>query len=131
MLFLEFHSILYKWLVKSTSYINTLLTCTHIHAHIFTPTPTPTHTLHECTHLPTRALTNTHTQGKGTEDISHYARARLTHLDIPNIHAVRESYEALRSVCLSTVSGKWHSALESTQWLNYISVILKVRRVGG
>ena len=89
------------------------------------------HTSLPSTHTHTHTHTHTtHTQGKGTEDISHYARARLTHLDIPNIHAVRESYEALRSVCLSTVSGKWHSALESTQWLNYVSVILKVRTVG-
>ena len=82
------------------------------------------------THTHTHIHTHTHTQGKGTEDVSHYARTRLTHLDIPNIHAVRESYEALRAICLSTISSKWHSALESTQWLNYISVILKVRGCG-
>lgn len=65
-------------------------------------------------------------QGKGTEDISYYPNTRLTYLDIPNIHAVRESYEGLKSVCLSSTSDKWLSALENTQWISYISLILKV-----
>ena len=39
---------------------------------------------------------------------------------------MRDSYEALRSLCLSPASVKWLSALENTQWINYISLILKV-----
>lgn len=63
--------------------------------------------------------------GKGTEIITHYPRARLAFLDIPNIHAVRESYDALRTLCLSTTNSKWFSSLESTQWLSYVSIIVK------
>jgi hypothetical protein len=65
-------------------------------------------------------------QGKGTEIITGYPRAKLQYLAIPNIHAVRESYDSLRSLCLSMTSSKWHSSLENTQWLNYLSLILKV-----
>ncbi|KAL5475348.1 hypothetical protein EMCRGX_G025149 [Ephydatia muelleri] len=63
--------------------------------------------------------------GKGTEDVSRYAHTTLTYLDIPNIHVMRESYDALRQVCLSHSSLKWHSAIESTQWLNHLSLLLK------
>lgn len=66
-------------------------------------------------------------QGKGTEMLTGYPRSKLQYLAIPNIHAVRESYDSLRSLCLSMTSSKWHSSLENTQWLNYISLILKVR----
>ena len=71
-------------------------------------------------------LANQPLQGKGTEIITGYPRAKLQYLAIPNIHAVRESYDSLRTLCLSMTSGKWHSALENTQWLNYLSLILKV-----
>jgi len=70
-------------------------------------------------------------QGKGTENVSHYPRAKLTYLDIPTIHAVRDSYDSLRSLCLSTESSKWYSSLEGTQWLAFISLIIKVGRCWG
>lgn len=69
-------------------------------------------------------------QGKGTEDISRYSGCRLRHLDIPNIHAVRESYESLRTLVLSHTNTKWLSSLEGTQWLKYISLIVKVNMFG-
>jgi hypothetical protein len=72
------------------------------------------------------AATGNKIMGKGTEDITNYPNTKLTYLDIPNIHAVRESFESLKTLCLSSTSDKWFSALESTQWLNYISLILKV-----
>ena len=74
-------------------------------------------------------LTFLSTQGKGTEIITGYPRAKLQYLAIPNIHAVRESYDSLRSLCLSMTSSKWHSSLENTQWLNYLSLILKVSKL--
>ena len=58
--------------------------------------------------------------------MSRYAECKLMHLDIPNIHAMRESYDNLRSLALSSTNSKWLASLESTQWLNYISLILKV-----
>ena len=66
------------------------------------------------------------TQGKGTEVITGYPHAKLNYLAIPNIHAVRESYDSLKALCLSPISGKWFSSLESTHWINYLSLILKV-----
>ena len=65
-------------------------------------------------------------QGKGTEDVSRYSDCKLQHLDSPNIHHVRESYDALLQLALSSNNSKWLSALESTGWLNFISLILKV-----
>ncbi len=58
--------------------------------------------------------------------MTHYPRAKLTHLDIPNIHAVRDSYDSLRNLCLSSESSKWYSSLENTQWLGNLSLIIKV-----
>ncbi|XP_065887674.1 myotubularin-related protein 2-like isoform X2 [Dysidea avara] len=63
--------------------------------------------------------------GKGTEDISRYLDCKLVHLDIPNIHVVRESLEQLRLVCHSSANTRWLSMLESTQWLSFISLIMK------
>ena len=66
-------------------------------------------------------------QGKGTEDvINRYQGCQLLFLDIPNIHAVRDSLSRLQTVCESSAQKKWLSHLESTQWLAYISAILKV-----
>ncbi|XP_031571649.1 uncharacterized protein LOC116305818 [Actinia tenebrosa] len=64
--------------------------------------------------------------GKGTEDtVNRYQGCTLVYLDIPNIHAVRDSIERLQGVCESSSQKKWLSHLESTQWLAYIAAILK------
>ena len=66
-------------------------------------------------------------QGKGTEDtVNRYQGCQLLFLDIPNIHAVRDSLYRLQGVCESSAQKKWLSHLESTQWLAYITCILKV-----
>lgn len=65
-------------------------------------------------------------KGKGTEDtINRYQGCQLLFLDIPNIHAVRDSLYRLQGVCESSAQKKWLSHLESTQWLAYITCILK------
>lgn len=65
-------------------------------------------------------------KGKGTEDtINRYQGCQLLFLDIPNIHAVRDSLYRLQGVCESSAQKKWLSHLESTQWLAYITSILK------
>ena len=69
-------------------------------------------------------------KGKGTEHPQNYKRCRLVYLDIPNIHSVRDSMDRLHDVCLSPENNHWLSLVESTSWLNYISLILKVS-VGG
>ena len=66
-------------------------------------------------------------KGKGTEVPTNYKRCRLVYLDIPNIHAVRDSGDKLLEACLSSENEKWLSLVESTSWLNYVSLILKVR----
>ncbi|XP_048584999.1 uncharacterized protein LOC5520963 isoform X2 [Nematostella vectensis] len=64
--------------------------------------------------------------GKGTEDtLNRYQGCSLVFLDIPNIHAVRDSLDRLQAVCESSSQKKWLSHLESTQWLAYIAAILK------
>ena len=65
-------------------------------------------------------------KGKGTEDIDRYPGCKLTFLNIPNIHAVRDSLEKLQTACESSSQRKWFSQLEASQWLAYISLILKV-----
>lgn len=65
-------------------------------------------------------------KGKGTENPQNYKRCRLVYLDIPNIHAVRDSVDRLHDACLSPENNRWLSLVESTSWLNYISLILKV-----
>jgi myotubularin-related protein 1/2 len=64
-------------------------------------------------------------KGKGTEVPTNYKRCRLVYLDIPNIHAVRDSGDKLLEACLSSENEKWLSLVESTSWLNYVSLILK------
>lgn len=65
-------------------------------------------------------------KGKGTEDTTNrYQGCQLLFLDIPNIHAVRDSLYRLQGVCESSAQKKWLSHLESTQWLAYITSILK------
>lgn len=65
-------------------------------------------------------------KGKGTEDtVNRYQGCQLLFLDIPNIHAVRDSLYRLQGVCESSAQKKWLSHLESTQWLAYITCILK------
>lgn len=65
-------------------------------------------------------------KGKGTEDtVNRYQGCQLLFLDIPNIHAVRDSLYRLQGVCESSAQKKWLSHLESSQWLAYITSILK------
>ncbi|XP_062519852.1 myotubularin-related protein 2-like isoform X2 [Corticium candelabrum] len=64
-------------------------------------------------------------KGLGTENTIRYRNCRLLHLDIGNIHAMRESIDKLRSaVCERTTELRWLSTLEDTQWLKHIATIL-------
>ena len=92
-----------------------------------------------------------HAKGAGTEDIvKAYSGCQLKFLDIDNIHAIRNSFRALKELCLaidknenfssfssnSTRSSSkeldkysendyWHTALASTHWFEYIHLILR------
>jgi hypothetical protein len=64
-------------------------------------------------------------KGMGTENMLRYSNCRLLHLDIGNIHAMRESIDKLRSaVCERTTELHWLSTLEDTQWLNHVASVL-------
>ncbi|XP_028414380.1 uncharacterized protein LOC114537531 [Dendronephthya gigantea] len=63
-------------------------------------------------------------KGKGTEDIDRYPGCKLTFLNIPNIHAVRDSLDKLQTAC-QTSEKKWFSQLEASGWMAYISLILQ------
>lgn len=66
-------------------------------------------------------------EGLGTENTVRYRNCRLLHLDIGNIHAMRESIDKLRSaICESTTELHWLSTLEDTQWLKHIATVLTV-----
>ena len=66
-------------------------------------------------------------QGKGTEDtVNRYKSCKLLFLDIANIHAMRESIDKLHKVCCNPSNTHWFSQLESSQWLNHCSSVLRV-----
>ncbi|KAH9108892.1 hypothetical protein AeMF1_015935 [Aphanomyces euteiches] len=64
--------------------------------------------------------------GGGTESSS-IRHATVTFMNIANIHAMRESLEALRQLFLYSSSDadlQWHSRVESTKWLYHIRLVL-------
>eukprot|EP01094_Clydonella_sp_ATCC50884_P003263 TRINITY_DN12516_c0_g1_i1.p1 TRINITY_DN12516_c0_g1~~TRINITY_DN12516_c0_g1_i1.p1 ORF type:complete len:1023 (+),score=166.02 TRINITY_DN12516_c0_g1_i1:1-3069(+) len=84
------------------------------------------------------ALAN-HAKGAGYEDMSLYPKCKIKFLDIDNIHAVRDSWNRLKELCImmplqekrrSDLKKKqsisvWLSSLAGTGWLEYIRLILK------
>lgn len=65
-------------------------------------------------------------EGYGYENTSYYQNTTLQFCNIPNIHAVRDSYQKLCSVCNngSTADVNWNPLVEDTKWLSYIRTIL-------
>ena len=65
------------------------------------------------------------TGGYGYENTSHYSGCSLQFCNIGNIHAVRDSYQKVSQVCLSTTSSdlQFVSQIEDTKWLSHIRVI--------
>ncbi|XP_004365574.2 myotubularin [Capsaspora owczarzaki ATCC 30864] len=64
-------------------------------------------------------------KGKGTEDTAgRYTNCKILFLDIGNIHAMRDSFDALAAMCESAPDASWLSALESTQWLSHLRSLL-------
>lgn len=89
------------------------------------------------------ALAN-HAKGAGYEDASTYPNCHVKFLKIDNIHAVRNSFKALKGLCSnvpSQTSGKgplfgnsserhqqdlgWFSQIDNTKWFEYIRLIIK------
>ena len=66
------------------------------------------------------------TGGYGYENTSNYPGTTLQFCNIANIHAVRDSYQKVTSLCLSqsTSDIQWNSLVEETKWLHHIRLIL-------
>ncbi|CAH8621421.1 unnamed protein product [Dicrocoelium dendriticum] len=63
--------------------------------------------------------------GGGYEYSGYYNEAELCFMDMPNLHAVRVSFERLSQLYAMETDANWFSTLEKTCWLNYISQLLK------
>ncbi|XP_030601661.1 myotubularin-related protein 4 isoform X2 [Archocentrus centrarchus] len=65
-------------------------------------------------------------KGGGCECEEYYPSCEIMFMGMANIHAIRNSFQALRAVCSQIPDpGNWLSALESTRWLQHLSVMLK------
>ncbi|KAJ3589277.1 hypothetical protein NHX12_010122, partial [Muraenolepis orangiensis] len=65
-------------------------------------------------------------KGGGCECEEYYPHCEVMFMGMANIHAIRNSFQALRAVCSQIPDpGNWLSALESTRWLQHLSVMLK------
>eukprot|EP00934_Nitzschia_sp_Nitz4_P007436 Nitzschia sp. Nitz4//scaffold13_size275219//97220//99789//NITZ4_000863-RA/size275219-augustus-gene-0.229-mRNA-1//1//CDS//3329535981//7426//frame0 len=75
---------------------------------------------------PRSAAMANRTGGYGYENTSNYSNCTLQFCNIANIHAVRDAYQKLCSVCNSesTTDVNFNSLVEDTKWLSLIRVIL-------
>ncbi|XP_060941443.1 myotubularin-related protein 4 [Limanda limanda] len=65
-------------------------------------------------------------KGGGCECEEYYPNCEVMFMGMANIHAIRNSFQALRAVCSQIPDpANWLSALESTRWLQHLSVMLK------
>jgi myotubularin-related protein 1/2 len=68
--------------------------------------------------------------GGGYENRNNYTECELEFLGIANLHVIRDSYTKLKETCEaylccdSEPKFGWYSALENSQWLNHMSVLL-------
>ncbi|XP_060059808.1 myotubularin-related protein 4 isoform X2 [Erinaceus europaeus] len=59
-------------------------------------------------------------------DFEYYPNCEVVFMGMANIHAIRNSFHYLRAVCSQMPDpSNWLSALESTKWLQHLSVMLK------
>jgi hypothetical protein len=61
--------------------------------------------------------------GKGYESPEYYTNCRVEFLNIPNIHAVRESYNKVIKAVYGEDS-KFFSALADSEWYDFVFLIL-------
>ncbi|XP_045080157.1 myotubularin-related protein 4 isoform X2 [Coregonus clupeaformis] len=65
-------------------------------------------------------------KGGGCECEDYYPNCEVMFMGMANIHSIRNSFQSLRAVCSQIPDpGNWLSALESTRWLQHLSVMLK------
>ncbi|KAM3172374.1 hypothetical protein ACTXT7_014672 [Hymenolepis weldensis] len=63
-------------------------------------------------------------RGGGFEFGEYYDQSQIRFMNLPNLHYVRKSFEALISLYRNPDSG-WLQKVETTMWLSYISQLLK------
>ncbi|XP_042299763.1 myotubularin-related protein 3-like isoform X2 [Sceloporus undulatus] len=65
-------------------------------------------------------------KGGGCECPEYYPNCEVVFMGMANIHSIRKSFQSLRLLCTQTPDPtNWLSALESTKWLQHLSVLLK------
>nr|XP_033777735.1 myotubularin-related protein 4 isoform X2 [Geotrypetes seraphini]XP_033777736.1 myotubularin-related protein 4 isoform X2 [Geotrypetes seraphini] len=65
-------------------------------------------------------------KGGGCECEEYYPNCEVVFMGMANIHSIRNSFQYLRAVCSQMPDpGNWLSALESTKWMQHLSIMLK------
>ncbi|XP_065830918.1 myotubularin-related protein 4-like isoform X3 [Oscarella lobularis] len=65
-------------------------------------------------------------KGGGCESKEYYTNCEIQFMNLPNIHSVRKSFKAVCGLLNSSVdNASFLSALESTLWMNYLSLLLE------
>uniref|UniRef100_A0A673YVH1 phosphatidylinositol-3,5-bisphosphate 3-phosphatase n=1 Tax=Salmo trutta TaxID=8032 RepID=A0A673YVH1_SALTR len=65
-------------------------------------------------------------KGGGCECEEYYPNCEVMFMGMANIHSIRNSFQSLRTVCSQIPDpGNWLSALESTHWLQHLSIMMK------
>ncbi|XP_059490567.1 myotubularin-related protein 3 isoform X2 [Neocloeon triangulifer] len=64
-------------------------------------------------------------RGGGCECPEYYPKCDISFMNLANIHAVRKSSQALRSLCASEDQPNWFSQLEGSRWFQLISGLLR------
>ena len=65
-------------------------------------------------------------RGGGVECPEYYLNAEIQFMNLANIHSIRKSFQALRSLCHAPPDQtSWFQALDSTKWLHHMSGLLK------
>ncbi|XP_056276056.1 myotubularin-related protein 3 isoform X2 [Pseudoliparis swirei] len=65
-------------------------------------------------------------KGGGCECPEYYPNSEVVFMGMANIHSIRKSFQSLRFLCTQMPDpANWLSALESTKWLQHLSLLLK------
>ncbi|XP_048412320.1 myotubularin-related protein 3 isoform X7 [Stegostoma tigrinum] len=65
-------------------------------------------------------------KGGGCECPEYYPNCEVVFMGMANIHSIRKSFQSLRFLCTQMPDpANWLSALESTKWLQHLSMLLK------
>ncbi|XP_072770361.1 phosphatidylinositol-3,5-bisphosphate 3-phosphatase MTMR3-like isoform X1 [Nerophis lumbriciformis] len=65
-------------------------------------------------------------KGGGCECPEYYPNCEVVFMGMANIHSIRKSFQSMRFLCTQMPDpANWLSALESTKWLQHLSLLLK------